>query len=142
MVDLIKLCVGVTSIEQLAAWQTMRMEAAGPDPGPMAVSITTRNMPRRADEVLDGGSLYWVVQGFVAVRQRIVAMEREIDSDGRPRCRIGLEPMLVALESRRCRPFQGWRYLKPDRRPPDQRRAANNAPPPEMAAELREMGLI
>ena len=80
--NLVKLCVGEASIEDLAGWQARRMaerRAAGLDPRPRHV---TRMWPRRAEEILGGGSLYWVIQGYVAVRQVIEAFDEVRGEDG------------------------------------------------------------
>ena len=108
---LLKLCVGAARVEDLAAWQTLcadRARAAGRDPGPVHV---TRMRPRRAAEVLDGGSLYWVIGGAVLARQRVRALEPVEDPDGTARCAIRLDPEIVRTEAQPRRPFQGWRYL-------------------------------
>jgi hypothetical protein len=144
-VHLLKLAVGIETIEHLRERQKQRIEerkAAGDGP---VLRILTRNTPRRADEILgDGGSLYWVVRGRILVRQRITSIEPATGQDGTPRCAIHLDRKLVRVEPRRSRPFQGWRYLEPDNAPRDlpSGRQAEAEPPSEMAAELRELGLI
>ena len=138
---LIKLCVGVTDVDQLAEWQQRRlreMSRAGAEP---RLWHATRNTPRRAAELLDGGSLYWVIKGRVRVRQRLAGIERAADNEGRRLCRLMLEPPLVETAPWPHRPFQGWRYLQAADAPPD----LDGIDPglsPEMAAELRELGLL
>ncbi len=140
---LLKLCVGIGSVDHLAVAQAQRLERqrrAGETP---RLRHITRNMPRRADEVLDGGSIYWVIKGFVRVRQRIVALE-PVTTDKGVRCAIILDPTLVETEYQPRRPHQGWRYLEPQDAPPDRRDASGGfeEAPAEMIEELRELGLI
>src|SRR3546814_3197474 len=68
-------------------------------------------MPTRRAEILEGGSLYWIVKGLIQVRQPIVDITQEIDADGRGFARLHLGPALVRVAPRGHRPFQGWRYL-------------------------------
>lgn len=136
--NLIKLCVGCESPDQLREWQAGRLATQG------RIVHVTRMVPKRCDELLDGGSLYWVIKGVVRVRQRILALHQGTDEEGRGFCAIELDPELVEVQSRPHRPFQGWRYLKPEDAPRDVPSSAvgEEPPPPEMAAELRKLGLI
>jgi hypothetical protein len=144
-VHLVKLAVGIESIDHLREAQKQRIadrKAAGDGP---VLRILTRNTPRRDDELLaDDGSLYWVIKGQILVRQKIVAIEPAVASDGTPRCAIHLDHKHVRVYSKRSRPFQGWRYLELENAPSalPAGAAAEQEPPPEMAAELRELGLI
>jgi hypothetical protein len=142
-VHLLKLCVGVESVDQLARYQVQRLEAmrkAGETP---RLRHVTRNTPRRAEEVLDGGSLYWVIKGFVRVHQRIIGLEPVTTDEGQ-KCAIILDPNLVETEYQPRRPHQGWRYLEPADAPRDRKagRGGLEEPSPEMLSELRELGLI
>jgi hypothetical protein len=139
IVHLIKLCVGVERVEELAAWQAGRA-AALPGGRPRHV---TRMWPKRADEVLAGGSLYWVIKGVVLARQRIVALEPVEGADGISRCGIVLDPALIPTEAAVRRPFQGWRYLAPADAPRDLARARpqEEALPPALAAALADLGV-
>lgn len=147
-VHLRKLCVGVDHVDQLARWQERRLAAAGHAPG--ALYHQTRSHPKRRDEILDGGSLYWIIRGVMRVRQRIVGIEDapleaggEQDMRRRPACRLILDPALVPVVPRAHRPFQGWRYLEVRDAPPDlEGDGAGDEMPPAMAAELRELGLL
>lgn len=132
---LIKLCVGVDSFEDLAQ-HIARRRARG------EIVHRTRRMPRQADELLDGGSLYWVIRGMIQARQRIVDLRAETDQEGRGLCAIVLAPELVPVQPRPRRPFQGWRYLKPEDAPPDFAKGANDDIPPDMRAALAELALI
>jgi hypothetical protein len=134
---LIKLSVGSESVETLARWQARRLAETG------RLFHRTRMMPKRRDELLAGGSIYWVIRGYVRARQRFTGIERELDEEGRPSTLLLLEPELHRVLPRAHRPFQGWRYLAPEDAPPDLDQIPGAAGvPAEMAADLRELGLI
>lgn len=132
MLHLIKLCVGCDSVEDLAQWQRQRSP----------LEHWTRSHPKRAAEILAGGSLYWVIKGQVRVRQRILKLERREDEEG-VWCAIVLGRRLVRVQPRFHRPFQGWRYLEREDAPPDLiwRQPADELPE-KLAAELRALGLL
>lgn len=143
---LIKLAVGIESVDHLAEVQRRRIEAnrqAGLPPCPVHV---TRMMPKRRDELLAGGSIYWVIKGQVQARQRLRGIEEVVDGEGVRRCALVLDPELVRVVPTARRPHQGWRYLKPEDAPPDLGRhggdGQDDAPPAEMLAELKDLGLI
>ncbi len=139
---IIKLAVGIEDVEHLATVQALRLKQARDDGRPAILRHVTRNTPRRAEEVLDGGSMYWVIKGFVRARQRLVGFEAMTDGE-QPRCGLVLDPKLVATVLRAHRPFQGWRYLRPEDATPDAvDRAQEIAMPEDMALELRELGLL
>jgi len=103
----------------------------------------TRMMPKRQEELLDGGSIYWVFGGKIQCRQKLVALESGVDSEGRSFCDIVMEQKLYPTVPAPKRPFQGWRYLKPDDAPKDLPGLdGDDSPPPELARELAELGLI
>ena len=111
-VHIVKLCVGVDSIEHLARFQESRraqFEALGL---PVEHVHRTRNRPRRDGEVLDGGSLYWIIKGFIRARQAIIRLDHLHDDEGGKRCGFVLGPDLVRTELYARRPHQGWRYLE------------------------------
>jgi hypothetical protein len=142
-VHLIKLSVGVDSVEHLASLQTQRREQAKRMGLGDRLWHQTRHMPRRAGEVLDGGCIYWVIKSAIRARQRILELERVTSEDGTPRCRLILDPGLVETAAWPRRPFQGWRYLPVDDVPPDLAGSGIDAEmPPEMVAELRSLGLL
>ena len=143
-VHLIKMCVGTDSVEDLAIWQARRLLQAKQRGDPPVHYHFTRNKPRRADELLDGGSLYWVIRGFVRARQKLVIVERMPDEEGRSHCALGMEPRLVRTELRAHKPFQGWRYLSVEEAPPDVSLSIidNGDLPEEMAEELKILGLL
>lgn len=116
---LVKLSVGTESVEGLIEWQTERAlerAASGRDPRPMHI---TRMRPKRSDELLSGGSIFWVIKRNIVARQRLTGMETVTGQDGIERCALILDPSLVRVEPRPKRPFQGWRYLSLADAPPD-----------------------
>jgi hypothetical protein len=128
---LIKLCVGAESIEDLEEWIDERV-AERKKRGERRHSLhVTRMAPRRGAELLDGGSLYWVIKGHVAARQTLVEIETFTDKDGIGRCRLWMEPKVTPVLPRPFRPFQGWRYLSPNDAPPDLRGHGDIAEMPE-----------
>lgn len=132
-IHLIKLCVGCDTIEELQAWQ--RTREAGPD-----WRVHTRNTPKRADELLEGGSLYRIFKGAILCRQRIIGVETHGEGKA-SRCQIVLDPEVIRVAPTPRRPFQGWRYLLPEDAPPDLGMARDNdAIPTDLALKLREMG--
>ncbi len=136
---LIKLSVGSESVEGLAEWQkTARLR--WPDKQPRHV---TRMWPRRADEVLNGGSIYWVIKGVILCRQRILDLDEVIGEDGIRRCGIVLDKPLIRVEATPKRAFQGWRYLPPSDAPSDlgAARAQEDALPPDLQSALAEIGV-
>ncbi len=132
-----KLCVGADTVEDLKEWQDGRLAQLG------SIGHVTRMWPKRQDEVLEGGSLYWIIKGVMRVRQRIIGFEEwpADDPEDKPKCRLVLDPELVLTEPWPHRPFQGWRYLKPEEAPPDLgARDDGEGMPAELAAELRAIG--
>ena len=105
---------------------------------------TTRNRPRRADEVLAGGSLYWVIKGVIRARQPIIGLDDVSEQMGRKACQIVLGPELVRVRTRPCRAFQGWRYLEAAKAPDDLPAGSDDGEdlPPTMQKELRALGLL
>ena len=113
MLHLTKLAVGVRDLEHLRSMQTERATSHPP------LRHRTRNFPRRAAEVLAGGSIYWVIAGAVSARQRVLDIKDDRWDDGRACAALLLDPVLVPLAARLAKPFQGWRYLAPADAPPD-----------------------
>lgn len=138
---IIKLCVGVSSVEELVEWRAQRRAQGLGRPDGLNVH-RTRMMPKRAGDIAGQGSLYWVIAGSVRCRQRIVALEAATDHEGRSCCDILLDPEVIRTAPWPRRPFQGWRYLDPKDAPPDLARAGEEAPPEGMAEELAQLGLI
>ncbi|MFG1479585.1 DUF1489 domain-containing protein [Xanthobacter sp. V4C-4] len=142
---LIKLCVGATSIEDLRAWIEDRRIDAGRAGVPFEQTHVTRMTPTRMDELRDGGSLYWVIRGDIAARQRLLDVRPFVDVDGVRRCALVLDPQVIGVRPRPARPFQGWRYLKPNEAPADLDAVDTSgaaAMPEEMRRELEHLGLL
>lgn len=138
--NLIKLSVGSESVEGLAAWQVQRV-AQTDDGLPRHV---TRMWPRREEEILAGGSIYWVIKGEIRCRQRVLRLDEVTGDDGIRRCAIVLDPVLVRTQASPRRPFQGWRYLDPDASPPDlpEGREGEVDLPQDLNRALAEIGVI
>ena len=139
---LIKLCVGADSIADLERY---RSEAAAAQQrlGQAVESLhTTRMFPKRAEELLDGGSLYWVIKGQIAARQVLTAIRPFTGADGIKRCDLVMELAVIPVVPRPCRPFQGWRYLRAEDAPPDLGGADTGQMPEELRRELATMGLL
>lgn len=136
---LLKLCVGVERPEDLASWQAHRALK-----GRTKFWHVTRMWPRRAEELLAGGSLYWVMKGAIACRQRIVALEEAVGEDGIRRCRIVFAPELIRTVPAPRRAFQGWRYLETKDAPRDigPLGAEEDEMPDEMRRALAEIGVV
>jgi hypothetical protein len=126
---LIKLCVGVDTVEELERWVASRKRHAH----------LTRQTPKRAEEVLDGGSLYWVIKGVVQCRQAVLGLQ-PAHKEGVPACRIVLSPQIVRTAPALRRPFQGWRYLNAADAPSDIGLGNLDNLPPELRKQLIEIG--
>ena len=142
-VHIIKLCVGISEPDELAAWQTKRWNDARKAGKKPECRHITRNMPKRAAEIVAGGSLYWVIKGVIRVRQRITAVE-SIVWDGEPHCKLVLDRKLVRVMPRPMRAFQGWRYLEAADAPRDLGVGGKGLAdmPPKLVEELRVLGLL
>ena len=140
MLHITKLAVGVRDIDDLRGWQAERALVDPP------LRHRTRNAPRRRDEVLAGGSIYWVVNGTMLVRQRLLDIVEDTRKDGTACAALVLHPALVPLEGRVTKPFQGWRYLKAEDAPADMRDLGPvlgmGDLPAELRRELRALCLI
>jgi hypothetical protein len=135
---LIKLAVGVHDVETMRVLQKRRRKERGMS------CFLTRHTPRRTEEVLDGGSIYWVIKGQVRVRQRLLAFHPVVGADGERRCAAEYDPVLVETLWQPRRPFQGWRYLLPRDAPPDRPPglAEDEEMPARLVQELRTLGLL
>lgn len=140
---ILKLCVGAASIDDLAKWQRSRqafqkMQGLAP-----RIEHTTFQTPKRQDELLDGGSLYWVIKGVIQVRQRFAGFDLGTKDDGSPCCLLLLDPKLVPVRPIKRRPFQGWRYLQAIDAPADLGPGEDAAAlSPQMRQDLASLGLI
>ena len=139
-VNLIKLSVGTESVADLAAWQQTRM-AQTSDGLPRHV---TRMWPKREEELLNGGALYWVFKGVILARQRVVRLDEVVREDGIRRCGLVLDREVVRTHAAPRRPFQGWRYLKPEDAPRDlpKGRQGESELPRELETALAEIGIL
>ncbi len=126
-IHIVKLAVGADSLEDMLRWEATRQTDIS--------YIHTRNRPTRWEELLDGGSLYWVIKGVILCRREIVSFDEDSD-----KWRIGLKSKNILTEAQPRRPFQGWRYLKPEDAPRDITEAEADLPP-EMRQALREAGV-
>jgi hypothetical protein len=135
---LIKLSVGTEDVDDLRRWQALRLKQLG------RVFHRTRMMPRRRQELLEGGSIYWVIKGAIRARQRLTGVEAAVDEAGNPCTLLLLEPKLVRTAPRPHRAFQGWRYFAVEAAPPDLRDLPDGVEnmPPDLVAELHELGLL
>ncbi len=141
---LLKLSVGTESVDELQKWIRAKMKERKKK-GQKAERIhTTRMVPKRIDELLDGGSIYWVIRGQIMCRKRLIDIRPFVDKDRIGRCHLVLDPKCVPVEPRPFRAFQGWRYLAEKDAPRDLDRSAPGlaAMPEPMRRELRELGLI
>ncbi|SMX31300.1 DUF1489 family protein [Actibacterium lipolyticum] len=138
-INLVKLCVGAEKVEDLEHWQQQR-RALNPN---ALTQHVTRMWPKKSDELLSGGSLYWVFKGVILARQRVLRLDEVHGDDGIRRCGIVLEPNVIRTEAVPRRPFQGWRYLKPEDSPQDlpEGRKRNEDLPPSLMAALAEIGV-
>jgi hypothetical protein len=142
---LIKLSVGTDSIEDLEDWIKLKLKEQRKrgvrKPERMHI---TRMVPKRTEELLDGGSIYWVIRGEILCREKIIDIRPFVDKDGVGRCRLVLDPKCVPVRPRPYRAFQGWRYLLAKEAPPDLDRVARGAVnmPEPLRRELRELGLL
>lgn len=139
-INLIKLSVGSDSVESMIEWQASRA-AQGADGLPRHI---TRMWPKQEAALLNGGSIYWVVQGLIQCRQKILRLDEVTGSDGIRRCAIVLDPEVVRTSVAQKRPFQGWRYLRPEDAPADLPRQRQNEDrlPAGLSAALADIGVI
>lgn len=141
-VHLVKLCVGVESIQELVDWQQDCLKKRRKKKQPLELVHITRQMPKRIEELLDGGSLYWVIKGSICLRHRLIDL-KAVTRNGVPHCAIVYDPEPVPTQRRFRSPFQGWRYLDPKDAPPDARAIKGGADlPEELKIELAELGLL
>jgi hypothetical protein len=139
-VHIVKLCVGADSVEDLAEWQIGQIKRAKKLKRRLNPVCGTRMWPKRVEDVLAGGSLYWVIKGVISVRQRIVAIDDVTDDHGQ-RCGLYLDAHLQRTVPQPRRAFQGWRYLEAKDAPADLSEAEGGADLPEhLRRQLVELG--
>jgi hypothetical protein len=141
---LIKLSVGTDSVADLEEWIALKLKAQKKRGKKPERIHTTRMVPKRAEELTGGGSIFWVIRGQIMCRERILNIRPFTDKDGIHRCRLVLDPKCILVEPRPRSAFQGWRYLEAKDAPRDLSRAAPGAAlmPEQMRRELRELGLL
>jgi hypothetical protein len=141
---LIKLAVGCDSVKDLTGRIADRLKTAKQQGLPRQHIHVTRMTPKRDAELLNGGSIYWVIRGEIAAREKLVGIVPFRDRDGIGRCRLIMQPKVFAVAPRPMRAFQGWRYLTEADAPPDLGKAAASiaAMPEPMRRELRDLGLL
>ena len=138
-INLVKLCVGIDSVEHLESYRA-RIKNDG---GPEEPRHVTRMWPRREAELLNGGSIYWVIKGVIQARQTVLRLDEVIGEDGIRRCGIVMDPEIIRTQAATRRPFQGWRYLEPLDSPADLTKGAKTPSdiPPELMTALAEIGV-
>ena len=143
MLHLVKMAVGIDSVQHLSAVQKKRLNTnLNAGLGPL-LQFVTRNRPKRFEEILAGGSMYWIIKGAIRVRQRILGLDPVVDHEGRKACAIRFDPELVETEAQPYKPIQGWRYLEDKEAPPDRLGEDGSEDlPPSLRAELKELGLL
>lgn len=144
MMHIIKLCVGVSTLEELEGYRAERAHWWGADYGEDVHVHRTRTMPKRREEIEGQGSIYWVISGVVRCRQRILRLAPAVDDQGLACCDIIMAPDLIRVVPRPKSPFQGWRYLEPKDAPPDldQANGFTDEGSMELAEELARLGLL
>lgn len=141
MIHMIKLCVGVSSLAELESYRNERAHWWDADYGEEVHVHRTRMMPKRAAEMEGLSSIYWVIAGQVVCRQPIQRLAKYTNAEGIDYCDIIMAPDMVRTVPYPKRPFQGWRYLRPEDAPPDLG-ANENAESLALAADLAKLGLI
>ena len=140
---ILKLCVGCSSIAELVDWISDASARDRHTDRSGGILHTTRIVPKRVDEILGGGSLFWVIKGQIACRQRILDIQPFTDVDGIGRCHLVLKPLVITVEPRPFRAFQGWRYLEQKNAPPDIAHESGIVEMPEaLRRELAGLGLL
>ena len=137
------MAVGIESVTHLKKKQSERLKQTGAGSG-NGLYTFTRNVPKQAESLIDGGSIYWIIKKFIRVRQEILSIERHQNDKGKTICAIKIDPALKRVVARRQKAFQGWRYLKEKDAPEDLQSSKYTISemPSEMVDELRELGLI
>ncbi|WIY51456.1 DUF1489 domain-containing protein [Devosia sp. YIM 151766] len=141
MIHMVKLCVGVASVEELESYRDERAHWWDADYGEDVHVHRTRMMPKKRAEMENLSSIYWVMSGTISCRQRILRLAPYTNAEGKHYCDIIMAPDIVRTVPYPKRPFQGWRYLRPEDAPPDMD-SNDNENSAELAAELARMGLI
>lgn len=138
-INLVKLSVGTDSVEHLQSYRARLIKEGGP----IQPRHVTRMWPRREAELLNGGSIYWVIKGVILCRQTVLRLDEVIGNDGIRRCAIVMDPEIIRTEAAVRRPFQGWRYLEPADSPADLTKGAKARDdlPVDLMTALAEIGV-
>ncbi|EJF88618.1 DUF1489 family protein [Bartonella tamiae] len=139
--NIIKLCVGCSTLEELESFIAFQLSQQKDSLKAERIH-TTRMVPKRIEEILDGGSLYWVIKGNIQCRQTFLDIRPFTDRDGIQRCEFVLDPKVIPTHWQSRRAFQGWRYLTVNDAPKDDVMGANKKLPPHLRRELAELGLL
>ncbi len=144
VLNLVKLCVGCDSVEHLVESVERRKEQQQKAGEALEYIHTTRMIPKRASELEQGGSLYWVIKGNIQCRQRLMAVRPFTDANGISRCDLVMEPKVISTYWQPKRAFQGWRYFKGSEAPADLAGGKEGmaSVPAELRLELAELGLL
>ena len=140
-IHMVKLAVGAETVDDMRDWQSRQMQFRPRQGRPARPACQTRMTPKQVDDLIAGGSLYWVIKGMVLMRNTILGVETLTDREGRAYCEIDLDPGIVLVEPTPRKAFQGWRYLKPEEAPVDLDSTAAADLPVRLARELREAGV-
>lgn len=143
-VHMIKLVVGIDTLEEYAAWhvkERVKFE------GQWAFPCWTRFQPKRAEEIVKtGGSIYRVIKNRIVCRHQILGFRQvEVEGEG-TYCQIMQYADIVQTVAVPRKAFQGWRYLDEKDAPKDRGiyriGQGGDGPPAAMAADLRAAGLL
>ena len=144
-INLMRPCVGIGSPEELYDFQKSHRIERDKDGTPYTF-FTTRNTPKRAEELINGGSVFWITKSAMRMRQSIINVETLLDEDGKKFCKISTDPEIMLVVPKSQKAFQGWRYLPAEKSPNDLHpldpHHAQNQPDEKMAKELAELGLL
>lgn len=139
VLHIIKLSVGSESLDDLVRWQKQRMKVSGKN----TLVHPTRQWPKRGQEILEsGGSIYWVIKGYIVGRQKLVEF-KEVTKNGIPHCGLTYDSKMIPVRMTPRKAFQGWRYLEAKDAPPDRLQGDNiDEMPEKMRKELADLGLL
>lgn len=139
---ILKVAAGIGSLEHLRD-VVQRYAYQDPELGPI-MHMSSRNRPKRADEIVEGGSMFWIIKRTVVARAPIIAIREEERFDGKTGCQFCIRPEIFATVPQPKRGFQGWRYYKDEDTPDDLITGDSDAGKgsPELAQELQELGLL
>ena len=140
-VHLLKPALGISDVSEFQGRMSLRLN---PYEGRMLYTVWTTRKPKQMDELMNGGSVYWIVKKAIQCRQDILGWEEFEGENGKPYYNIYCEPQLIRTVAVERRPFQGWRYLQLDQAPADIGAVTigDEPPPEEMVGDLRAAGLL